>query len=152
MWVDRHVMELKKWLILLTVNDLLVAVNNLKALFQHIHALICAMAHGEDTLEHLQEARVGDGGGGDTIAVGSASKSHSWRRRGSPMSYWILQNCRAKQLMCNILIELLKCHHLNHALNIWSKSTRYLWVDDNVPYLIHDVVKHIKPLMLYESI
>jgi hypothetical protein len=49
-------------------------------------------------------------------------------------------------------VKFLMCHHLNHALNIGSKSTRSLRVYGNVPYLIHDVVKHIKPLMLHESI
>jgi hypothetical protein len=58
-------------------------------------------------------------------------------------------NCRAKWLMCNFYIELLMCHHLNHSLNILSKSTRSLRVDGNVPYLIHDVVKHIKLLILH---
>jgi hypothetical protein len=43
-------------------------------------------------------------------------------------------------------------HNLNHALNVGSKSTRSLRVDGNIPYLIHDVVKHIKPLMLHERI
>jgi hypothetical protein len=43
-------------------------------------------------------------------------------------------------------------HNLNHALNVESKSTRSLRVDGYVPYLIHDVVKHIKPLMLHERV
>jgi hypothetical protein len=44
---------LKKWLIPLTVNDLLTAANNMNLLLHHIHMLICAMAHGKDTREHL---------------------------------------------------------------------------------------------------
>jgi hypothetical protein len=40
---DRHVGELKERLIPLTVNNLLVALNYLKALLHHIHALIRAM-------------------------------------------------------------------------------------------------------------
>jgi hypothetical protein len=32
-----------------TMENLLVAAHNLHLLLHHIHALICAMAHGEDT-------------------------------------------------------------------------------------------------------
>jgi hypothetical protein len=39
-WLDRDVRELKDWLIPLTVDSLLVAPHNLKALLQHIQALI----------------------------------------------------------------------------------------------------------------
>jgi hypothetical protein len=56
----------------LTVNDLLVAANNLHALLHHINTLIGAGAHGKDTLEHLQKAGVGTSGGGGTTATGSA--------------------------------------------------------------------------------
>jgi hypothetical protein len=108
-------------------------------------------AHGKDTLEHLQESRVGAGGGGVTTAAGSASRSHIWRRRSATAS-WILQNYRAKRLMCYIPIEPLMGHRLDHAHNIQSKFTRSLRVDSNVPYLINDVVKHIEPLMLHECI
>jgi hypothetical protein len=52
-WVDGHVQELKKRLIQLTVNDLLVVPDDLNVLLHHLHALICAMAHGKDTLKHL---------------------------------------------------------------------------------------------------
>jgi hypothetical protein len=120
---DRYVGELKEQLMPLIVDDLLVAPNNLKVLFHHIHALICAPAHSEYGFEHLQETKVGAGGGGDTTVAGSARMSHSWTRRASMMSPWILGHCGAKRLMCDILIELLMCHHLNHALNIRCKST-----------------------------
>jgi hypothetical protein len=56
--------------------------------------------------------------------VGSVSRSHSWRRRRSAMSPLILWNCRAKRLMCNIIVKFLMCHHLNHALNVGSKATK----------------------------
>jgi hypothetical protein len=68
------------------------------------------------------------------------------------MSPWILGNCEAKRLMCDILVELLMGHHLNHILNVGSKSTRSLRVGGYVPNLIHDVLKHIKLLMLHERI
>jgi hypothetical protein len=151
-WIDGHVGELKKRLIPLIVNDLLVAVDNQHALLYHIQTLIYEAAHVEDTLEHLQESGDGARGGVGTTTVGSVSRSHSWRRRRSAMSPWILGNCGAKRLMCNVLVKFLMSHHLNHALNVGSKSTRSLRVYGNVPYLIHDVVKHIKPFMLHESI
>jgi hypothetical protein len=110
------------------------------------------MVHGEDTPKYLQEARVGARGGGGTIAMGSASRSHNWRRRRSAMASWILGNCGAEWLMCNIIIEPLMCYHLDHAHDVRSKFIRSLRVDDNVPYFIHNVVKHIKPLILHESI
>jgi hypothetical protein len=74
--VDRHVRELNKRLIPLTMNDLLVAVNNMNVLLHHIHAQICAAAHGEDTSEHLQETGVLRGGRG-TTATGYVSMSDS---------------------------------------------------------------------------
>jgi hypothetical protein len=150
--VDGHVLELKKRLIPLTVDNLLVAPNDLNALLHHIHALICAVAHGKDTTEHLQNPGVGARGGGGTTAAGSASRSHGWRRRRRAMGPWILGNGWMKCLMCSILVELLMCHHLNHALNIGSKSTRSLRIGGNVPYLIHYVVEYIKLLMLHERI
>jgi hypothetical protein len=121
---DGHIRELKKRLIPLTVNNLLVTAGNLHALLNDIQLLIGAAAHGEDTPEHLQEARVGATGGGGTTTVGSASRSHSWRRRRSEVSPWILGNGRAQWLMCNILVKFLMCHNLNHTLNVGSKSTR----------------------------
>jgi hypothetical protein len=84
--------------------------------------------------------------------VGSVSRSHSWRRRSGAMSPWILGNCWTKRLMFNIIVELLMCHHLDHVLNIRSKSARSLRVGGNAPYLIHYVIKHIKLLMLHEII
>jgi hypothetical protein len=51
--VDGHVWKLNEGLIPLTMNDLLIAVNNVEVHLHHIHALIYAMAHGKDTLEHL---------------------------------------------------------------------------------------------------
>jgi hypothetical protein len=96
---DRHVRELKEWLITLTVNDLLVAADNLHALLYHIQTLIGTAAYGEDTLEHLQEPGVGAGGGGGTTTLGSVSRSHNWRRRRSTMSPWILGNYGMKRPM-----------------------------------------------------
>jgi hypothetical protein len=74
-WEDRHVRELKEHLIPLTMNNLLVAPHNLKALIHHIHVLICALACGKDTSKHLQDAIVGVGGRRGTTIVGSA-RSH----------------------------------------------------------------------------
>jgi hypothetical protein len=76
-WVDRHARELKKRLILLTMNDLLVAPDDLNALLHHLHVLICVTAYGKDTLEHLQDAKVGARGGGGTTTAGSARRSHN---------------------------------------------------------------------------
>jgi hypothetical protein len=149
--VDGLIWELNEGLILLIVNDLLIAVNNVEAGLHHIHALICVMTHGKDLLEHLQEPEVGAGGGGGTTAMGSTSRSRIWRRR-SAIASWILRNCRAKRLMCYILIEPLMGHRLDQAHDIWSKSTRSLRVDGNVSYLINNVVKHIELLKLHESI
>jgi hypothetical protein len=56
--VNGHISDLKERLIPLTVNDLPVMVNNPHLLVHHIHALIYATAHGEDTFEHLQKAGV----------------------------------------------------------------------------------------------
>jgi hypothetical protein len=133
------------------MNDLLIAVNNVEVGLHHIHVLICALTHGKDTSEHLQEPEVDAEGGGGTTAMGSASRSHIWRRRSATTS-WILQNCRVKRLMCFILIEPLMGHRLDHAHDIQSKSTRSLRVDVNVSYLINDVVKHIEQLILHECI
>jgi hypothetical protein len=78
--VDGHVKELKERLIPLTMNDLLIVVNNLHLLLYHIHALICVTTHGEDAPKHLQKIRVLRGGR-DTITAGSVSRSHDWRQR-----------------------------------------------------------------------
>jgi hypothetical protein len=64
--VDGHVRELKKWLIPLTVNDLLVALDDLNALLHHLCELIYAMTHGKYTPEHLQDGGIGARGGGGT--------------------------------------------------------------------------------------
>jgi hypothetical protein len=133
------------------VNNLLIAAYNLHALLNDIQTLIGAAAHGEDTLEHLQEVELGARGGGTTTA-GSASRIHNWRRGRSTMSLFILVNYGAKRLMCSILVKFLMSHNLNHALNVGSKSTRSQRVDGYVSYLIHDVIKHIKPLMLHERV
>jgi hypothetical protein len=117
-WEDGHVRELKKRLILLTVDNLLDVSNYLKALIHHIHVLIRATTHGKDTPEHLQETRAGASGGGGATIVGRVRRSHSWKRRSSAVSPQILGHCGAKWFMCVILIELLICHNLNHALNI----------------------------------
>jgi hypothetical protein len=50
---DRDVWELLERLIPLAVNNLLVALHNLKALIHHIQTLISAPACGKDTSEHL---------------------------------------------------------------------------------------------------
>jgi hypothetical protein len=68
------------------------------------------------------------------------------------MSPGILGYCGAKRVMPHILLELLMCHHLNHVLNIGCKSTQSELVGGNVPNLIYNVLKHIKPLMLHECI
>jgi hypothetical protein len=85
------------------VNDLLIAVNNVKAGLHHIHPLIYAMTHGKDSLEHLHEPGVSaGGGGGGTTVVGSVSRSHIWRKR-SVMASWFLRNYKVKWLMCTSL-------------------------------------------------
>jgi hypothetical protein len=68
------------------------------------------------------------------------------------MAPWILWNSRAKWLMCYILIEPLMGHRLDHAHDIRGKSTQSKMVDGYIPYLIHNVIKHIKPLKFHESI
>jgi hypothetical protein len=115
------------------MSNLLVTVDNLHELLNNIQTLIGAVAHGEDTPEHLQETGFGArGGGGGTTTMGGASRSHNWRRRRSTMSPWILGNCRAKWLMCKILVKFLMWHDLNHMLIVGSKFTRSLRVYDNV--------------------
>jgi hypothetical protein len=59
------------------MDNLLVAPNNLKALLHHIHALICVMAHGEDTSEYLQKTGVRARGRGGTTAARRASTMSS---------------------------------------------------------------------------
>jgi hypothetical protein len=133
------------------VDNLLVALNNLKALLHHSQ-LIRVMAYGEDTYKHLQEARDGAGGGGGTTAVSSVKGRDSWSRRASTMSQWILGHYGVKWFMCDILIKLLMCYYLNHALNVWCRSTRSQRVGSDVPNLINNVLKDIKVHMIYECI
>jgi putative flippase GtrA len=76
-WEDRDVRELKKRLIALTVDNLLVVSNYLKALIHHIQALICTMTRDKDTSKHLQDIRVGARGRGGTTASGSEGRSDS---------------------------------------------------------------------------
>jgi hypothetical protein len=84
--VDRLVWKLNKRLIPLTMNDLLVVVNNVKAVLHHILALICVTAHSKDTPKHLQEIGVGVGGGGGNTTTSCISRSHIWRRRSAMAS------------------------------------------------------------------
>jgi hypothetical protein len=69
---DWYIRKLLKRLISLAVNDLLIAPHNLKALIQHIHALIHEPACGKATPEHLQDVGAGTSCGGGTTTVGSA--------------------------------------------------------------------------------
>jgi hypothetical protein len=71
---DRDVGELLERLVPLAMNNLLVMPHNLKAMIHHIQMLISVPACGKDTLEHLQDVRVGG-----TTTVCSARRS-SWRR------------------------------------------------------------------------
>jgi hypothetical protein len=104
------------------VNILLVPVKNVNETIHDIHAPLCAMTHSKDTLEHLQEAKVGTRGGGGTTALGIVRRSYIRRRR-DVLANWSLRNSRVKRLMCHILIEPLMSHHLNHAHDVWSKPT-----------------------------
>jgi hypothetical protein len=68
------------------------------------------------------------------------------------MSARILGHSGMKRHMLDILVELLMCHHLNHILNVWTKSTRSRRVGGDVPNLINNVLKNIKAHGLHESI
>jgi hypothetical protein len=68
------------------------------------------------------------------------------------MSPWILRHRGMEWLMLDILVELLMCHCLNHELNVWNKSTRSSMVCGSVSYLIHNVLKNIKPCGLHDRI
>jgi hypothetical protein len=81
---DRDVRELLERLVSLVVNNLLVTSHNLKALINHIQTLISALACGKDTLEHLQDARVGSRSGGGTTIAGSARRTRRRTRTRSP--------------------------------------------------------------------
>jgi hypothetical protein len=146
---DRDVGELLERLIPLTVNNLLVALHNLKALIHHIQTLISASACGKDTPEHLQDAGVGSMSGGGTTTVDSVRKSS---RRTSTRSPWILGHCKTKRVMMHILVEFLLRHRLNHKLNVWSKVTGSERVGGYVPYLVHNVLEDIKSHWFHKSI
>jgi hypothetical protein len=88
---------------------------------------------------------------GTTIA-GSVSRSHDWGRRAGTMSPRILGHGGTKRRMLDIVVELLMCHHLNHILNVWTKSTRSSRVGGDVPNLINNILKNIKVHELHESI
>jgi hypothetical protein len=108
------------------------------------------MTHGKDTPKDLQEAGVQTGGGG-TTTVGRARRGYIRRRR-SVVTDRKLGKSRAKRLMCNILVQHLMSHHLNHAHDEGSESTRSERVDGDVPNLINYVVKDIKVLILHDGV
>jgi hypothetical protein len=83
--------------------------------------------------------------------VGSVSRSHGWGRRAGMISPRILGLGGTKRHMLDIL-ELLMCHHLNHILNVWTKSTRSRRVGGDVPNLINNILKNIKAHGLHEII
>jgi hypothetical protein len=151
-WEDRDVGELMKWLIPLAVNDLLVTPNNLLALLHDIHVLIRAPAHSKYASKHLHKAGVGAGGRGGTTTASNVKRSHRWSWRASTMSPRILRHYGAKWLMCYILVELIPGHHLNHVLNIGSKSTWSQWLGGDVLNLIHNVLKNIEAHWLLKGI
>jgi hypothetical protein len=127
------------------VNNLLVALHNLKALIHHIQILISASACGKDIPEHLQDAGVGSKSGGGTTIAGSVRRSSSRSsRRTSMRSPWIHGHCRAKRVMTHILVELLLCHRLNHERNVWSKGIGSERVGGYAVYLIHNILEDIK--------
>jgi hypothetical protein len=57
-----------------------------------------------------------------------------------------------KRLMSYILHKALMGHTLDYAHDIESKSTRSERVDRDVSYLINDVVKSVKVLILHDGI
>jgi hypothetical protein len=67
-WVDKHVREIKKRLIPLTMNNLLDVTDSLHALLNDIQTLIGAATHGEETSKHFQHPRTLRGGRGSTTA------------------------------------------------------------------------------------
>jgi hypothetical protein len=103
------------------MNGVLVPPKNLCVAIKNIHALVGTTAHGKDISEHLQEAGVSTRGGG-TTAVGRATRGCIRRRRGVAMD-GNLGKSRMNGLMCNILVEPLMSHHLDHAHDERSKST-----------------------------
>jgi hypothetical protein len=131
------------------VNNLLVALHNLKVLIHHIQTLISAPACGKDTLEHLQDARVGSRSKAGTTTAGSVSRSS---RRTSTRSPWILGHYRVKRVMMHILVKLLLRHRLNHKLNVWSKAIGSERAGGYVPYLIYNILEDVEAHWLHESI
>jgi hypothetical protein len=121
-WVNWLLRDLDKWLIPQTMNDVLVPLEDVSAMLKDIHALVDVMAHGKDTSKHLQDIRVSTGGGRGTTTVGRARRGYIRRRRGVAVDRK-LGKSRAKRLMCNILIESLMSHRLNHAHDEGSEST-----------------------------
>jgi hypothetical protein len=83
--------------------------------------------------------------------MGSESRSHNWGRRAGTMSPRLLGHGETKRCMLDVLVELLMCHHLNHILNVWTKSTRSHRVGGDVPNLINNILKNIKAHGLHES-
>jgi hypothetical protein len=120
---DRYVRKLQERHALLTINNLLVAPHNLKALIHHIHTLTRAPACGQNTSEILQDAEVGTRSGGGTTTAGSAGRSSSSSGSTSTRSHQILGHCWVKRIVSSILVELLLGDHLNHVLDVWSKAT-----------------------------
>jgi hypothetical protein len=80
-WEDRDIVELLERLVLLAMNNFLVAPHNLKVLIHHIQTLIGAPACGKYTPKHLQDARVGSRSGGGTTTLGSARRSSTTNSR-----------------------------------------------------------------------
>jgi hypothetical protein len=148
----RHVRKLLKRLISLAVSDLQIASLNLKALIQHIHALVRASACDKDVPEHLQNARVESRSKGGTTTVGRAGRSGSSSGSTSMRNPWILGHYGVKRVMTHILAEFFLSHSLNHVLNVWSKITRSERVGDDVSYLMHNILEDIKAHQLHESI
>jgi hypothetical protein len=125
------------------VNGLLVLLKNIGAVLKNIHVLIGVMKHGEDTLKHLQDARVSTRGGRGITTAGRVRRDYIRRRRDVVVD-GKLGKSRAKKLMCNILVEPLMSHCLNHANDEGSESTQSERIDGDVSNLIHYVVKDIK--------
>jgi hypothetical protein len=110
------------------VDDGLVPPKVVGVALKDINALVCMVAHGKDTSEHLQNAEVSIGGGRGTATVSSARRNCIQRRRGvSPDRN--LGKSRTKRLMGNILHKVLMGHYLDHTHDVGSKSTRSERVD-----------------------
>jgi hypothetical protein len=68
----------------------------------------------------------------------------------SPNRY--LGKSRMKRLMGDILHKVLVGHRLDHTHDVGRKYIRSERVDRDVPYLIHDVVKSVKILILHDGV